>query len=365
VAPKILPLRNPKDKAERHKALRALITFNMGTNYPYYFVDEFSQPEKRVDGNPSLPLFAGPGLVFTDCDHAAYITSGLAPKGVFEPGLTFTGMFDQEPQIFDLRPQIRAFPVEALTKDGIPIEVVTFIPYRIDAGNKTPERGKSFPFRKKTIYTLVSQESVERHSDKKQVGNKNAWDGGPDDGLIPLIGRPIVQDIINRYTMDELCEPLNLERDPRVEIAAEMRDRVREKLDPLGIYLIGGGISNLMPQNDEVLKRRLENWSTKWDGYILDQISDAQSSRMYHTERARAEVEAEIVALFRRVTRGTKELDLALALRFIDTMGDIFAEEGQWPVSNNELDKRLRHLRGESPRHKHALPANDDDIESD
>ena len=61
VAHQILPLRNPQDRAERRKAFRALITFNMGTNYPYYFVDEFSQPEKRGDGNSFLTFFAGPG----------------------------------------------------------------------------------------------------------------------------------------------------------------------------------------------------------------------------------------------------------------------------------------------------------------
>jgi len=355
VAHQILPLRDPKDRVERRKAFRALITFNMGTNYPYYFVDEFSQPEKRGDGNSFLTFFAGPGFVNTNCDHTAYISRGIAVSGVCEPGLTFTGTYDLEPRILDLRPQVRGFPVEALTKDGIPVKVPTFVPCRIDPGNETPHLGESFPFRKKAVYSLLNHELVERKQDKKQSGKKHEWVGGPTDGLIPLIARPIVQDIISRYTIDDLCAAHDPAKDPRVEIAAEMRDRVREALKPLGLYLLGGGIGNLEPQNENIKARRLANWRTRWEGEILDQMSEAQASRMYLTERARAEVEAEIVELFRRVTRGTQKLDLALALRFIDTLGDIFAADGQWPLPSDDLDKRLRQLRGESlePVHKH------------
>ncbi len=274
---------------------------------------------------------------------------------MFEPGLTFTGTYDLEPRILDLRPQLRAFPVEALTKDGIPIKVVTFVPSRIDPGNETPQLGESFPFRKKAVYSLLNHELIERKQDKKQSGKKHEWVGGPTDGLIPLIARPIVQDIIGRYTIDELSAAHDPAKDPRVEIAAEMRDRVREALKPLGLYLLGGGISNLEPQNENIKERRLANWRTRWEGEILDQMSGAQADRMYRTERARAEVESEIVKLFSNVNRGTQKLDLALALRFIDTLGDIFAAGGQWPLPSDDLDKRLRHLRGESvePTHKH------------
>jgi regulator of protease activity HflC (stomatin/prohibitin superfamily) len=355
VAHQILPLRNPHDKSERRKAFRALITFSMGTNYPYYFVDEFSQPEKRGNGNSFLTFFAGPGFVYTPCDHVAYVSKGIAVSGVFEPGLTFTGPYDLEPRILDLRPQLRAFPVEALTKDGIPIKVTTFVPSRIDPGSETPQLGESFPFRKKAVYSLLNHELVERTQDKKQSGKKHEWVGGPADGLIPLIARPIVQDIVSRYTIDDLCAAHDPIKDPRVEIATEMRDRVREALKPLGLYLLGGGISNLEPQNENIKERRLANWRTRWEGEILDQMSGAQADRMYRTERARAEVESEIVKLFRNVNRGTQKLDLALALRFIDTLGDIFAAGSQWPLPSDELDKRLRHLRGESiePARKH------------
>jgi regulator of protease activity HflC (stomatin/prohibitin superfamily) len=241
-----------------------------------------------------------------------------------------------------------------LTKDGIPIKVVTFIPYQVDPGEQTVQPGQSFPFRQKAVHTLLAKELVERKQDKRDSGKRHEWEGGPEHGLIPLIGTPIMQDIISRYTIDELCASHDPERDPRVEIAAELKRRAQAALEPLGLKLIGGGISNLIPENGDIIERRLENWRTKWEGQILKQMSEAQANRIFQTERARAEVETEIVEFFRKVIRDSQRIDTALALRFINTLGNIFAAEGQWPLPNEELEQRLKLLRGESEEKKHT-----------
>ena len=110
----------------------------------------------------------------------------------------------------------------------------------------------------------------------------------------------------------------------------------------------------MIPKNGGIIERRLENWRTKWEGQILEKMSKAQAGRMYLTEQARAEVEVEIVELFRNAVRGNHKLDIALVLRFIDTLDDIFAAEGRWSLPNEELEQRLRHLRGESEEKKHT-----------
>ena len=57
----ILPLRDSRNKSARHKAFRSLLTFAMGTNYPYYFVDEDGRPgpptpDRRVDCPLHVPV---------------------------------------------------------------------------------------------------------------------------------------------------------------------------------------------------------------------------------------------------------------------------------------------------------------------
>ncbi|MCP4628820.1 MAG: hypothetical protein GY850_35730, partial [bacterium] len=172
-----------------------------------------------------------------DCDHAAYVSDSVSNNRVFKPGLNFTSKFDLPPQIIDLRPQLRAFPVKALTKDGIPLQVVTFIPFKFNTGRQV-ELGKSFPIRPRAICTAVAGGLVERKEDKKESGKKYKWDGQ----LVPLIATPIMQDIISRYKVDELCGP-----DSRADIADEIVEKVREAMRPWCIEVIGGGISNMVP----------------------------------------------------------------------------------------------------------------------
>lgn len=339
----ILPLR---DKSQRPQALRSLLTFTMGTNYPYYFVKN-GKAEQRVEGNPYHQFFAGPGLVHTDCDHAAYITSGIQVRGVFDPGLNFTGMFDLAPKIIDLRPQLRRFYVEALTKDGIPIRVLTFVPFGIHPGTQKVGLGRPFPFRHRAVYDIVAREPVERKRKKDESGERHEWDVQ----LIPLVTTRIVQDIIGKYTVDDLCAPLDPDHDPRVEIVTEMKRKLGKALLPFGIELVGGGISNLLPLDETVLERRLDNWKTEWERRILLLMTEGKAERTKQIEEARAKAEEEIVLRFSQIVQervlDSSASETALALRFIDCLGEIVSRsETQWPLPES-AQETLKCLRGE------------------
>jgi regulator of protease activity HflC (stomatin/prohibitin superfamily) len=292
----ILPLR---DASQRRLAFRSLVTFNLGTNFPYFFVDEHGKPDKRVDGNPFRHFFAGPGFVYTPPDHAAYVTNGVANNRVAEPGLTFTQQYDLDPEIVDLRTQLRTFDVEAQTKDGIPIKVLVFVPFRIDTGNQRVELGEGFPFRPAAIYKALANELTERKSGKEDPQEKYEWDGK----LVQVVTTPIMQDIISHYTVDELCEPNNSTRDPRVEIVDEMKRRVEEALRPRGLEIVGGGISNLLPQEENIMQRRLENWKTRWQGRIQAWIAEGQANRARVLEGAKAKAGQDKAEYLAEVTK--------------------------------------------------------------
>lgn len=342
----LLPLRDRKQ--QRRQAFKTLLTFTMGTNYPYYFVKD-GKPEKRVDGNPFGQFFSGPGMVYTDCDYAAYRTDGVNAKGVFEPGLTFTGMFELEPKILDLRPQLRPFHVEAVTKDGVPIRVLVFIPFRIKPHPRRQEvrPGESFSFHRPAINELVAGELIERKRRKEASGEKHEWDGQ----LVPLLTTRIVQDIISKYDVDELCAPFNPNHDPRVDIVNKMKKELEKALEPLGLDLVGGGISNLIPLDETVKHRRLDNWKTEWVRKILIHMGEGKAERARHIEGARAQAEAEIVLrvgqIAEKVMAEGDVSQAALALRFIDCLGEIVSEtETQWPLPKG-IEETLKCLRGE------------------
>lgn len=331
---------------EQVKAFRCLLTYLLGTNWPFYFVKD-GKVETRVNGNPFRQFFAGPGFVYCEPDQAAYVTDSVKLTRVCGPGLTFTGLYDQEVVPLDLRPQLRAFYVEALTRDGIRIRVLVFTPFRLYSPERNPRLPGSFPFSPRSAQQIAQHELTERMRDKTAGSEKHTWNGT----LVPVLTRPIVRDIISRYTVDELCSPLDPDRDPRVEIVREMRRRLRRVLAGYGIELIGGGISNLVPLDDTVNQRRLDNWKTKWEHQILLAMSEGRSERARHIEKARAQAELQILHRLGQAARegdlGDEASQVALTLRFIDCLGEVMSEaDAQWPLPES-CRETLARLRGE------------------
>lgn len=309
----LLPLR---DSSQRDEAFHSLLTFSLGTNYPYYVMND-RELEKRVDGSPYKSFFCGPGIVITDCDHLAVITDGSNIKVPDEPGLTFTGRFEVIQRVMDLRPQLKAFPVEARTLDGIPLRVLTFCPFHIHWGGQKPTPGKPFPFQKRAIFQAVTAEPVEQ-------GQKRGWED-----LVVIHGTRIMQDIISRYKFDDLClalgpcingpaddlvllyqsdeepAPADPRHDPRLQIRSELVTRLRKAMKPFGIEVLGGGISNLLPTDNELIQQRIANWRTKWQNRIMAMQAEGDAQRAHLIGQAQARVEQELLIAISKMLADT------------------------------------------------------------
>jgi hypothetical protein len=127
-----------------------------------------------------------------------------------------------------------------------------------------------------------------------------------------------------------------------------MRNRVREAIRPHGLELVGGGISNLVPQEDSIVQRRLENWQTEWESKILSLITESETKRERLKQTARAEAEAKIFTELSRVIQESNLTGVALASRFIDSLGEIVSEaETQWPLPP-KVRETWKQLRGDT-----------------
>ena len=131
---KVLPgfyrlLKLDKDD-QKLKIFKSLLTYNLGTNYPYYVIADWrgpktvglEQPSPRVPGNAFMQFLAGPGIVLSSCDHLAVMTDGNNFEAL-EPGLAFTDLFKTIYTDVDLRPQLRGTTIHAETKDGIGVQL--------------------------------------------------------------------------------------------------------------------------------------------------------------------------------------------------------------------------------------------------
>ena len=308
----LLPTR---DGQERAQAFRSLLTFSLGTNYPFYVVQD-REPVQRVPGNPYRSLFAGPGVVLTGSDQLAVLTNGNNIQVPPEPGLVFTHRYDVIQRVVDLRPQLRAFFVEARTLDGIPIRVLVFIPFRVNWGGQKPEQGGPFPYEPQAVFQAVTNEPVEQ-----RPAHRHRWDE-----LTEIHATQILRDIISRYRFDDLClalgpciqekeaedivqryssdgtpAPHDPQHDPRYRVRDELVGRLRTELGTFGIEVVGGGISNLMPLDETLIQQRIENWRTKWQSRLKAIEADRDATRVQQVDASRMGVDQALLANFARL----------------------------------------------------------------
>jgi len=353
---------------QRRKALRCLLTYALGTNYPYYVViDEkirYRTEEERAwltgeerlvqraEGDRFGSFLSGPGIILTGCDHAVVISAGVEFKGAKGPGIVFTDYADEPMQAIDLRVQLRAFSVKAWTKDGIAVKVTTFIPFQIDTGKKGPTLREGFPYRPSAVFKAVQAQSME-HEGESQVPtdiSKLAWYDLPQ-----LIGERVMRDVLSRYEFDELYAPFELYDDfgghPRAQIAKALRDKLDEELPKFGIKRIGGGISNIEPVNEDVIERRVEAWRAEWMRGVMLQRAEGQSTRLRLVEQARAQAQTDIIvsigkriAQMRNVGEATR-LD-AILKYFIEVLEQLADRKELQQLLPSDMDSILKNLHG-------------------
>jgi regulator of protease activity HflC (stomatin/prohibitin superfamily) len=300
VAILIPPLLSP---ARHWEAFKAIITYNLGTNYPYKAV-KGRKLVTRAEGSPYSQVLAGPGIVLTDADHAIVVYRGGRFNRVSSPGLIFTFAFEEAMQAVDLRPQLRTTSeLTATTKDGIEVTVDVFCCVQTATDGRKPELGRPFPYDPVAVARAVHAQRVGQDTHEIQ-----GWDR-----LVSQACERAVRDIIAEYSLDELTN-LDSPRDPRTDIANRMIDDVRVQMQQQdwGLELVFGTIGSISPSQD-VIQKRVDDWKARRESELDTLEAEAAAVEIHWTEQARATAHVE---LFRTIIEG---LDLAAKLQPEDT----------------------------------------------
>lgn len=285
---------------------RSLITFNLGTQYPYYVISDWRtlktqgqrKPDPRVPGNPFGEQLSGPGLILNSCDHVAITSTGTGFK-VHPPGLSFTEQFQTLFTDVDLRPQLRNAVVEAETKDGIPVKIPISMPHRIFSDEQGIELGKSYPYKEEMILKAVFENTTiahawQRNAEGKVVENIHTT---PWYDLVQIKGPAVLKELVSQYTCEGLLpsgstpETLTV---PRVEIAGAFAARMKEVMAPFGIEILGGGAGNIEPP-EHVVAQRVRNWEAEWDKKIEIAVGAAEAKVSAQIQKVQQEVQVELL----------------------------------------------------------------------
>lgn len=337
------------------KVLGFLRDWAQGYNFPgYVVVDELYEEDKvemRVPGDRfrERGFGSGPGFIISDCNYAVAVSANTKFKGVKGPGVVFTGYADQVMQTVDLRPQLRAFPVEAVTKDGIRVKTVAFTPCKIDSRSK-PKLGEHLPYSPAAGFRAIRSQEM-RH--ERQGQTRDRMKGYKWEELSRLIATRILQDIISLYDFDELYGPYQPGGDPqRKVIAGKLEGQLRDELKEMGIELVGGGISDLQPADPEVYMKRAQNWKEEWEYKIALQKSESQTEWLKMVERARMEAQADLIlTIGRRLESSMTRTELrphAALTQFVKLLDELMKQhptlEGVVPEKTVEALMELRSI---------------------
>lgn len=270
------------EPSENWEALKAIMTFNLGRNYPFKAVVGHKLVTRDTGVLPVSRFFAGPGIILTDADRALVLYKIGGFERVAPPGLTLTRTFEMDKELVDLRVQLRTTKVEAKTRDGIAITLLVFTPMQIATGGQPIQLGRPFPHDAEAIRRAVHSARFDQDKDKKQ-----GWDQ-----VVCHAVEQITRDIIAEHTADELR---GLE--PRQKIRAQIEEQVRDFIqrENLGLQLIGAGIGNFEPPK-EVIGQRIENWKAHWERQIASYQAQADAQEKHLEEMARADGHRELLS---------------------------------------------------------------------
>ena len=241
------------DPAQRRLAFKGLLGFIFGRHYPFYVIGDWQKgeaaerktPAPTVSGNPFSRSFSGPGIILNDSNHLALMWDGYYPR-ICPPGLEFTRKYEELYAAVDLRPQLRGATVKAETSDGIVTQTYIFMPHRINQGGEKVRLGYSYPYDAEAVEKAVYENAYMDHKwwrDEEGLAHEEVQ-RIPWHELIVMQGPEILKQIIAKYKCNELHYSKK-DPNPRVAIAGAFVKGLRAEMRPLGIDLIGGGISNI------------------------------------------------------------------------------------------------------------------------
>ncbi len=282
----------PEKNGGREQVFKVLLDLLSGENRPLYVVvDEKRREDKIVQrgkGNRFSQSAFGPGIIITDCNHAVAVTSGLKSRGVLGPGVIFTGFAEYPAYVIDLRPQMDAAWVEAMTRDGIQVKALFFVASEINRGGRNFELGKPIPYISGAAADAIRAQEMKIGDDGPQ---QISWEKLP-----RTVGKRLLQDIISRYRFDELYSPHDLEGPlPRTRIGQEFKEKLAKSMREMGIHLSVGGIGNIEPVDEKVMQQRVRSWQADWARRVMLKQAQSHAERLRRIARARAEAQANLI----------------------------------------------------------------------
>jgi len=304
-------------------------------------------PFRNRPRNRTIAWAGGPGKVIVPSEYAIVLERGGRLVAVRGPGIVPLWRFEKVYKVIDLRHIVRKTTHEALTRDGIPVKMELKLRFHIQPPEHPSKEDKEnpYPFDKKAVGKLATSLPAR----KKESGAVEVveWKERP----LMMVGSA-VNEIIARYRVDELFEPLNDALEPRLSIQNEVWRLIHQRTLGSGLDVTEVWLGEFQLP-DEVTEQYIKYWQADWRREDKVKLAKGEASAIRELGAARAEAQQltieTLVAAFQSAQAA--DLDIApkqlVALRLIDGLEHLYRQAGHAAGRSRQLtlERQLEQLR--------------------
>lgn len=387
----ILPIL-PERRAHE-QAAECLLGFVTGLQYSYW-IARGAKIEEPLSGKLMRKGLL-PGLLLTEAHTAVPLSTGVGLSRIAGPGVTFIGRAERphNQQVLDLRTYIRPVPVRATTQDGIDVQAVVPVVFRIEPWPPMRPPPEITPLSEAATFNALIAQRMDGSGPLK-------WEDIP-----PMLVRNIARSVIAKYMFDRLLEdelpaaPLPGEEDvppaerrrrltqrrlapvPRDRIRAEIERRLRADIQErnYGIRILGVGLGDIEvagatdedrrkvkdePKTEEekklkerveraddvkekILTQRIDTWRAKWLAEVIRRQAQSTAEATREIGRARAQAQMRMIQALTEGLAQARNLgmtvptDVVVLLRLLDALEGMSLEPG----TREHLSPETRHTQ--------------------
>lgn len=211
-------------------------------------------------------------------------------------------------QAIDLRRQRRQITVKAMSGDGIPLETILTLTFRVRQLRPDAHPSIAYPYDPEALFWVNYLESF-----KSSVGEMSWSDRVTHDATGELIEE------LSRYTLDELLSRGQTDVSKISQARERLQKKLTAKLEKYGVTLLHVAIGSFrLPE--EVIERRIESWQNE----IQERIEQSMAAeKQLEIERLN---EVEAAAQIQLIDQMSKEIEMTWAEGDVDLAGAIIMQ---------------------------------------
>lgn len=260
--------------------------FGQGLAGPYLLVKE-GAVDKR--GDEAVQKIGGPAVLIVYNDSAVVLEkAGQLTRVVRGPALVSLASFEKVWDCLDLRPQRWPFPVDAMTRDGIPITYEADIQFKI--GDTEDDVFKA-------ATSKWVKEAASSEPDRLRIWTKQ---------VVIRFAEGALRTILAHYEMDQLINSTY-----REDVRQELEKRLVASVPQIGIKILNVTLGELKLK-DKVVEQWIDVWKAERNRVIQAKRMKVQSEHIAALETAKGEVCKNILRqtlnTFKKMARENEQL---------------------------------------------------------